>query len=644
MINAAEIDFVAVYPPIGIARVGNAAGPDAFFFASEVVGEPPRPVGGMRDAHGAIKRQAVLFRIYAKLKSGEMRELTLNDGITITWRVEVANLKAGFYQFNQAMDLPGGLSQDAARRNATEEDRAKLDVRPKPRTIGGASRQSPEAVFDDGAFYDERVTLGELRTDEAGRLVFLGGLGRSGPRVQGTPPDTFANNDGWHDDICDGPVRATVAVGDASFEATPGYVVVAPPNYAPGLFGVVTMDDVVREVFFDAGWRTRPSTTSFTRDVWPFFQRLTSLQWVNHGLFVVHGAGSPLDAQSNAVIDRLRDASADNAAWRGRVLALVRDAGEPPLGPIAPLQIPEIYGDAYGQDDGDGTGIARLRITRTMHEHLVRWVAGDFENDWNGGPPPVRAFEALTAAEQVESLERVALYECLGGPFHPGIELSWPMRARSMWASAYRLALVEEGTAVRQDFGATLTPATCVGPNGPLVGAGPGSLTRWMGVPWQTDEASCNSAAEYEPTTFLSMPSYWGARVPDQVLSTESWSRAIASENSSVQRLKHLGLRSDWLRDVRGRSYEQRIQQMVTEWWTLGIVTEHDTPPELIAIGWPAKTHVETGRHPQNTGSDPKRALVASVEQLSGPLPPDAGPVPPAPYVPPRRRFRRGEI
>ena len=51
-------------------------------------------------------------------------------------------------------------------------------------------------------------------------------------------PLTFANNTGWHDDLCDGPVRARVTFdGHAPIEAEPGYVTVTPPNYAPGLFG-----------------------------------------------------------------------------------------------------------------------------------------------------------------------------------------------------------------------------------------------------------------------------------------------------------------------------------------------------------------------------------------------------------------------
>jgi hypothetical protein len=639
MLTAAEIRGVAVYPPLGIARVGNAAGEDDFFLASEVAGQPPRPSSGMRDATGALKRQAVLFRIYAELHTGEIRELTAADGVSIEWRVEVANLKAGWYQFNQAMDLPDGLAKVAERRNRSVTDRNELDIRPAKRRVAGASQRGAPLVFDDGAFHGRPVTLGEIRTDAEGRLIFLGGMGSSAPRVAGTKPTTFANNDGWHDDVCDGPVRATVAVGQVKLEATPGYVVVAPPNFAPGLFGLVTMDDVVREVFFAQGFMQRPTATSFARDVWPIFQRLTGLQWVNHGLFVLHGAGSPLDANSDAVLTQLRDGSASNQGFRARVLALFRrPIGQAGAG-LVPLRAPEIYGDAFGENDDIGT--ARLAVTQGMYEHLERWAAGTFSDDWSGVPPE-RRFEDLSATQQIAELDRAGLYECLGGPFHPGIELSWPMRARSIWHGRYRLRVLPEGQAVRQDYGDTLTPAQCLNEtDGPLVGVGPGSLTRWMGVPWQTDEASCNSAADYEPSTFLSMPSYWGARVPDQVLSVEAWERAAAEVNGNLQRLKHFGLRSDWLRDVRGRGYIERITQMVGEWWTLGIITQVETPPALRALGLPPQAHVEMGRQFENAGSDPKRQLVAAIEGISLPTTTlGAG----GPHVPPRRRYGRGEV
>ncbi|RVP48881.1 hypothetical protein CN079_23800 [Sinorhizobium medicae] len=118
------IDTIKVYPPLGIARVGNAKGHDDFVIGPEVIGgtptlpdgTPAQHVRDFRSADDSIKRQAARFRIYAHLKDGSVQEITAAEA-KIEWTVAVANLKAGWYDFNQAMDLPDGLSTSARRRN-----------------------------------------------------------------------------------------------------------------------------------------------------------------------------------------------------------------------------------------------------------------------------------------------------------------------------------------------------------------------------------------------------------------------------------------------------------------------------------------------------------------------------------------------
>src|SRR5690606_24610146 len=65
-----------------------------------------------------------------------------------------------------------------------------------------------------GRFWDEiDVPLGQVRTDEKGRLLVVPADGRAGtPRSM--PITSFADNDGWYDDWCDGPVDATVTLPD----------------------------------------------------------------------------------------------------------------------------------------------------------------------------------------------------------------------------------------------------------------------------------------------------------------------------------------------------------------------------------------------------------------------------------------------
>ena len=151
---------------------------------------------------------------------------------TITWTVSVANTKAAWYDFDRAMDLPVAAAVRRRNLDVTGADRERLVVAAGERSISGPAAEP--VALDAGRFLDEPVPLGELLTDELGRLVFLPAEGRGYSPGQ-APLPSFANNDGWSDDTCDGPVLATVTIGGRTLHAEPGWVVVAPPNYGPGL-------------------------------------------------------------------------------------------------------------------------------------------------------------------------------------------------------------------------------------------------------------------------------------------------------------------------------------------------------------------------------------------------------------------------
>lgn len=292
-----HVTRVAIHPAVGIARVGNS--PDYFFFGPELPGTVPR--GPYKDPHGAMAKQAARFRLYGYDDRGRVvRELTAAEA-DITWHVNVANAKAAWYTVDTAFDVPGAPS--VARRNSTVADRRSLVIRATPRSLMGPG--AGPVALDGGLFSGIPVTLGEVLTDAQGRLLVLPGSGAAYSTPDAPPLGGFADNDGWTDDTCDGPIGATVRIGDRVLDADPAWVVCGSPNYAPGLpEGLVTLHDAIESGLVEAGVRIA-GPTDFYRDIWPIFQRITDMQWVNAGYLASHGfgsyAGRPVDCRATRV-------------------------------------------------------------------------------------------------------------------------------------------------------------------------------------------------------------------------------------------------------------------------------------------------------------------------------------------------------
>ncbi len=515
------INHFAIYPPVGIARIGNS---DEYFFASDLPGKAPKPTDGFKDKDGKIKKQVARFRVYAFDKAGNViKEITAKDA-KIEWRVHVANIKSAWYEFNNALDLDGYAIASTYRNvKVTGDDRNKLVIDPGSKTISGINQGGKqEYLLDGGKFYEKKVPLGQIKTDEKGRLLFFGGDGDSASH-DNKQATTFANNVGWHDDTSDGTVRATITINGKNYQAEPAMVAVTPPDFGPGLYGVVTMYDVVLDLFIREC--NYPDSTAggvnFWKHIHPVLERMANTQWVNHGFFMLFGHNSPSDLNNKELLKILADPSSKSKPERMRIFQWFRN---PANKESRPAEVPPLYGDGFG----DYTGIASddLPLTHTLYNWFSKWAAGDF----NAKPvKPVNSFESLSPAEQIEALNRAPFEECLGGPFHPGIELTWPLRNKLMWEKPFRLKTVKEGESTKLDFGSLLSPAIALAADGPLSVSGPGALTRWLGVPWQTDEASCLSG--YDTTTYLPLPSFWAARVPNQILSEGSYERMQVSSS-----------------------------------------------------------------------------------------------------------------
>jgi L-Lysine epsilon oxidase N-terminal/L-lysine epsilon oxidase C-terminal domain len=452
-----------IHPGIGIARVGSS--PTEWFIGPEAPGVAPLPTGPFRDKHGLIKRQAARFRIYEYRYAMDgalagVREVTAAEG-EIVWTVRMANRKAAGVTFPPATAQP---------RNASVQDRASLVIDSGSQSVTGVR----QAVTMAGKFKGRDVQLGEIRTDDAGRLVVLGGFGHSD--YVGVPPRRighFANNDDWYDDVSDGPVTATVTLrGRGPVAADAGWVVVAPPKYAPEINSMVTLYDQALNAATRLDPAIVPSATSFTADIFPILKRVCDLQWVNDTARSGHGRGAAQHFMDPARLALLAEAGPATAANRRFI-----------FDKIIPPRTPGGQGGAGmpilndGLDPEEPSQTLEASLTALQYERMRKWALGAFVGDWPGSPPEPEPLDLLPVGRQPEALDRAALDFCIGGPFYPGIEGGYLFARADTYRAPFRIKESSE----------------------------PGALTANMAVPWQADFVACGDE-------------WWPAERPNQVL------------------------------------------------------------------------------------------------------------------------------
>jgi hypothetical protein len=493
-----------IFPAIGIARVGNA--PDEFYIGPEearglpiLADEPARAFAAsdFRDSEGRLRRQAARFRIWRRAHGAESIEVTLDTENVreIRWTVHLANKKASWYRFLTSKGQHG-YGPNHPLRNAelqSDDDRRRLMIDPGRRSISGRAATPVEfsgATFPPGykggnfppvTLKPHAIaTLGALRTDGSGRLLVLGGFGHSGSRYEPPALTDYANNDGWWDDISDGPVRATVQLANGEvIETKPAWVLVAPPAYAPQIGNLVTLydtmfDTAVRHLgarpdihengFWKAGahgYRPR-----FETEIKPIFERGAGYPWV---------AAIPA-APHSFDYDKLADPNLDLGETRKFFLGILRGPGEEntikshvSVISMMPLLVGD---DALGAQQDAGAQLATskyLRLTDTQYFFLQQWAAGHFDL---GGAPETHPGQALT---------RAVLENCVGGPFSPGIETGWIVRDPAIYAEPFR---------IRPRLP---TPEPLSLGFDPAAGLEPGDLTRYMALPWQADFNECST-------------------------------------------------------------------------------------------------------------------------------------------------------
>ena len=153
------------------------------------------------------------------------------------------------------------------------------------------------------------------------------------------------------------------------------------------------------------------------------------------------------------------------------------------------------------------------------------------------------------------------------------------------------ITLLAEAHMIRTKTCSTsLIPAGALSLNGPLYAQPPGGLTRWMALPWQGDTAFCRSGYERDFDPYL--PTFWPARVPNQVLTEESYQVAIDTTKPLDERIAAYHSRAHWLRALikDGAGVAVVMQRMIKQFGDLGVVEArdgaHDVPelPDVMFV------------------------------------------------------------
>lgn len=363
--------------------------------------------------------------------------------------------------------------------------------------------------------------------------------------------DTYANNNFWWDDTSDGPISATVHLETGEkVEVTPAWVLVAPPAYAPQILNMVTLYDTIYNAFVQgAGYNkdiydpgTYPDKwnpdykPNFQAEIQPILNRPPVYQWVaavnpqgnagHKGLVLPNGSAS-------SFFTFLRAPGDENTVSPGLMPKL---AGDNPIRhSIAP---PSNY----------------MTLTPTQY-----FLLGQFDQGLCDRSTP------SDSSGPGQQLDRATLENCVGGPFCPGIEMTWLSRNLKIYSEPFRIkSLAPTGAGLQWD-------------TEPTAGNGlePGDLTKYMALPWQADFNECSNQ-----TIDHSLIWWWPAQRPYYVSYTD--------ENGKVAQ-------GYWTRptDVQFNKDEG----MVYNWKDLGFIIQQSGTgsPQFLEVQRRPLTHPDSG-------------------------------------------------
>jgi hypothetical protein len=491
-----------------------------------------------------------------------------------------------------------------------------------------------------------------------GSLIFYSGDGVSASLNPSDLNTDFADNSNWYDDICDGRVTAkitpkeggeTILLDSAQAAA---WVASAPPDYAPQINPISSLYDLVTGA--DPS-ELKTNESSCLSMILPLFFKFYQMQWVNLSDFLAPSFKEAIDkitAKGNFKF--LYENKEEGKTTREAIFLLFRNPrydyineGIIPskdvtdfnaLGiPALPHKLPYYVGDGVNYP---GSPAQWFAIPPFLYDQLEQWSKGNFTTpeDFNAFKP----LDIIQLGEYYQSnfvnaannpkkapllMTRAVLETLYGGGFHPGVELTWPMRHAQMYCEnsltfesvngvdkydLYGLREVRINSASREvqdkiffnDFGFLMTPEDVRKSMDPaneenwLWQTTPGDLTKWMGIPWQSDAGSCQAVwtkSQYP------VPAWWAANLPIDVLTNESY-EAIKGDAILPDTKRNLyASRQPWLQTTdtgyvgyhAEGGYLNGLVNMVYQWDQIGSVAARKLDlegyPETVYISFDGK-------------------------------------------------------
>ncbi len=487
------------------------------------------------------------------------------------------------------------------------------------------------------------VGLGRVEYDN-GTLIFYGADGKSAALNPSDLNTDFADNSNWYDDICDGRITATITLKtdgtkyELNDSLSAAWVTSAPPDYAPQIQPISTMYDMM----------TGASSDEFEPEfslIFPMLYRLYRMQWVNLGDFLSPSFKETIDkltAEGKFKFLYQKSPGKEASAVREEIFNLFRDpAYHYNNEPIIPSSsTTNITNRGSGRDElklpyypGDGINYPGspaqwFAIPPILYDQLRLWKDGKFKTI-EATTMPLNTMDEigeyyrqqyLKAAEDPSKrpllMFRAVMETLYGGGFHPGVELTWPMRHNLIYAENKEVYKEVEGgqglfglrevrlnsaTDAEQaeiffnDFGFQMgsedirESMQAGSEKSWLWKLTPGDLTKWMGIPWQSDAGSCQAVFIEKQ---YPIPAWWAANLPVHVLPEANYLKILdpsvltdTKRNIYANRLAWLMTTNTGFQGYHAEGgYMNGLINMVYQWDKIGMVAGRKVDPPVEGI------------------------------------------------------------